>query len=123
MTNSIYIAGPMRRIEKFNYPAFDAARDRFKSFGYSVVSPADLDRQAGISLEVKKQKGKVTNGMLREFMSMDLNAMISSCDKIALLPGWEKSSGVAVELALARYLGFEIYDAQTGALLETTLDI
>ena len=34
---------------------------------------------------------------------------------IALLPGWENSSGVAVELSLALFLGKAILDAETFA--------
>ena len=44
---TIYIAGKMRGIPYYNFPAFDAARDRLRECGFSVVSPADLDRDVG----------------------------------------------------------------------------
>jgi hypothetical protein len=40
----VYIAGPMRGYDKFNFPAFDAARDRFTAMKWHVISPADIDR-------------------------------------------------------------------------------
>lgn len=44
-----YIAGPMRGYDRFNFPAFDAAKDRLIEMGWDVVSPADLDRAVGIT--------------------------------------------------------------------------
>ncbi|MHB1850453.1 MAG: DUF4406 domain-containing protein, partial [Acidimicrobiales bacterium] len=43
----IYIAGPMRGVKDWNFPAFDAARDLLVAAGWEVVSPADLDRAGG----------------------------------------------------------------------------
>ncbi len=47
MTIKIYIAGAMRGKDKYNFPAFDAARDKLLALGYWPVNPADLDREVG----------------------------------------------------------------------------
>ncbi|MFA6690339.1 MAG: DUF4406 domain-containing protein, partial [Sphaerochaetaceae bacterium] len=44
----VYIAGKMRGITYYNFPAFDAARDRLTALGFEVLSPADMDRKAGL---------------------------------------------------------------------------
>ena len=44
----VYIAGKMRGITYYNFPAFDAARDRLTALGFEVLSPADMDRKMGL---------------------------------------------------------------------------
>lgn len=41
----IYISGPMRGRQFYNFPAFDAAKQALERIGYEVVSPADMDRE------------------------------------------------------------------------------
>ncbi|OQA09474.1 MAG: hypothetical protein BWY66_00573 [bacterium ADurb.Bin374] len=43
----VYIAGKMRGISLYNFPAFDKARDRLKGLGLTPLSPADMDRAEG----------------------------------------------------------------------------
>lgn len=43
----VYVAGAMRKKQWFNFPAFDAARDRLVRLGFGVLSPADMDRAEG----------------------------------------------------------------------------
>lgn len=102
-----YVAGPMRGIPLFNFPAFDAARDRLVAIGHSVISPADIDRQYGFD--------GVSGGVPspRECIKRDVVAITEECDTIALLPGWEKSKGSAVEVALGLFLGLKFIDAVT----------
>ena len=40
---TIYIAGPMRGIEDFNFPAFDRQEELLKKQGWVVINPAELD--------------------------------------------------------------------------------
>ena len=44
---TIYIAGPMRGIEDFNFPAFDRQEELLEKQGWRVINPAELDRQNG----------------------------------------------------------------------------
>jgi|SRR5579872_6504845 len=103
----IYIAGPMRGYELFNFPAFDAARDRAHAKGYDVVSPADMDREMGFdgTQRIEDFKFNLKAAIIRDIIA------VAGCDAIALLPGWENSSGAAVELAAAQFLGLQVLDA------------
>ena len=44
---TIYVAGPMRGFENFNYPAFDRCARVLLKQGWIVINPAELDREAG----------------------------------------------------------------------------
>ena len=90
----LYVAGPMRGYEYFNFPAFDAASLQLREIGYDVVNPAELDRVEGIH-----EFSELPKGFIRQAMKRD-TAAICDCDGIALLPGWEKSAGVDVEKRL-----------------------
>lgn len=107
MKRICYIAGPMRKLPQFNFPAFDAARDRLIAAGHGVFSPADMDRSAGVD----PLSDVVPN--LKDCMRRDVNAILDYCDTIALLPGWERSKGCAVEVALGIFLGLKFIDAIT----------
>ena len=43
-TPTIYVAGPMRGHDDYNYPAFDRQKQVLEEQGWNVVNPADLDR-------------------------------------------------------------------------------
>lgn len=101
----IYIAGPMQGKPLYNFPLFDEAEKRLTEFGYDVVSPADLDRQAGFD----PAKGDVvTPEFLEQARKRDLEALLT-CDGIAMLPGWEDSKGARAEHAVALWAGLSVY--------------
>lgn len=106
----IYLAGPMRGIPNFNFPAFDFAAARLRDQGHSVFSPAERDRAAyGAEIENNPtgDEAKVTNAActINDCMLADTDWICRNADAIALLPGWEKSSGANAELALGKALG------------------
>lgn len=111
-TKWAYVAGPMRGCEKFNFPAFDACRDKLLAQGYNVISPADIDRYCN---PVADDPSKVnvsdqTLFVLRDFWSLYFLRKTSSDNAIALLPEWEKSVGAAGEFFMSRWLGLKILD-------------
>lgn len=113
----IYLAGPMRGIPEFNFPAFHAAAAKLRSGGWFVFSPAERDNEKhGTDISAGNPTGdealatKQHGFSLREALGADLKFICEEADAIALLPGWEKSKGVAAELATARALGLrELY--------------
>lgn len=112
---TVYIAGPMRGIESYNFPAFDDARDRFKAASWKVISPADIDRAHDIHEDSVLE---FTPATARVFAQRDAHAIISQMkaedgDALALLPGWEDSTGATAELFLARWVGLKVLDART----------
>jgi len=112
----VYIAGPMRGYEKFNFPAFDKARDMAFSLGWDPISPADLDRESGFH-EDSPPISATTPDITREFVRRDADALISlrseRGDAIAMLPGWTRSTGALAEFFMARWLGLRVLDATT----------
>lgn len=100
----IYLAGPMRGIESYNFPAFEAGAALLRAQGHYVFSPAENDcvRYGNDFLN----NPSVFN--LRATMEDDLRWICHYADAIALLPGWEESAGVKVERALADLLKLEV---------------
>ncbi len=107
----IYLAGPMRGIPNFNFPAFDYAATLLRLDGHEVFSPAERDRSIhGNVLEDnktgdEKEAETKTGFSLREALAADTQYISLHATAIALLPGWENSSGAQAELALAKALG------------------
>jgi len=128
---TVYIAGPMRGYEYWNFSAFDEARDMFIGDGWNVISPADIDREAwggdpltdpDLFARVEEEVNNWTRADLIKVVKRDINAICTS-DAIALLPGWEKSTGAVAEFFIARWLGIAILDATTGRAIEYTPDV
>lgn len=114
-----YVAGPMRGYPAYNFPAFDAAAATGRSLGWEVFSPAEMDRAHGFD-ETKQSDGKDVFGPaeIREFIRRDVNVIVETLraedgDAVAVLPGWEKSTGARGEVALARWAKLAILDATT----------
>lgn len=108
----VYIAGPMRGIHLFNFPAFDAAKHRLVMQGYSVASPADIDRANGFdpsSLPNDYDWNQIpaAAGTREDIIKRDIE-MLLTCNAIFLLPGWENSAGARAEAALARWAGMQV---------------
>lgn len=117
-SKTVYIAGPMRGYPEFNFPAFDKAKDLGISLGYTVFSPADMDR-ADDPNEVAKLSPEQRQEM---FALRDTKAIFDSTH-VAMLPGWEKSRGARAEFFLAVWLSRTILDAQTFEPLEIDVEV
>ena len=86
MKDICYLAGPMTGFPRFNFDAFDIARDQLESEGWTVISPADLDRQHGFDPD---NPPPITPSLLREAVMREM-AVIMESDAVVLLPGWER---------------------------------
>jgi Domain of unknown function (DUF6378)/Domain of unknown function (DUF4406) len=100
----IYIAGPMRGYPRYNFDAFDAAQADLVKRGYEVISPAQMDRDVGFDPDCKE----VSQTFLDEAMCRDIEA-IKKADGVALLPGWERSTGAQAEMWLARWRHIPVF--------------
>lgn len=109
----VYIAGPMRGKPDFNRPAFDDAEALLRDLGHDVVNPCRLDEELGFFFETDED---VTPEHLKEIMARDIAALYT-CDRIAMLPGWEGSSGASLERQAAHYVGIPSIEL-TAAQLE-----
>lgn len=109
---TIYIAGPMRGIPRFNFPNFDATRSKLQMMGYNVISPADEDRAIGFDPWALPMD---TDWTRPELLGFDMDAAMRRCfeaimrsDAIYMLPGWESSKGATAERAIAEWRGLEV---------------
>ncbi|WP_290906303.1 dATP/dGTP pyrophosphohydrolase domain-containing protein [Aquabacterium sp.] len=91
MSKRVYLSGPMTGIADNNFPAFHEWAARLRADGYAVVSPAEIPEAGSWELCLRAD--------LRE---------LSSCDAIAMMPGWENSKGAHLELHVAHRLGLEV---------------
>jgi len=88
----LYLCGPMTGMKDFNRPAFEAAEKALVGHGYEVHSPA------------REPDGLTWN----EYMKRGITAMLA-CDALAVLDGGvQRSSGAALEVAIADRVGMKI---------------
>lgn len=100
----IYIAGPMRGKPENNFPAFDRAAAMFLSAGHIPVSPVTIGQA---------HFGNNPAVLPQEYLRKDVR-YLTSCDAIALLPGWESSTGARCEVVVSLTIGLHFFDAETG---------
>jgi hypothetical protein len=113
----LYVAGPMRGIPEFNFPAFNAAAAWLKSRGHYVFNPAAKDNERhGTDISKGNATGdeKIATEQhgfnLREALYDDLKFITLEADGIALLPGWRNSKGATAEHATAVALGLKVVE-------------
>lgn len=93
-TVKIFIAGPMRGYENYNFKKFDFVQKLLEDKGYSVVNPARISR---------KFKEKDVNSDIAVYNKMvDMQQEAEkTCNAILLLDGWQWSEGVRLEVKTA----------------------
>lgn len=97
----LYVAGPMRGYEQYNFPAFHEATAQLREAGYEVVSPAEMDLELGFD---PNSTAEFTEADYAAAMRRDIETLLT-VDGVALLHGWRKSKGANVEHDVARALG------------------
>lgn len=108
----VYLAGPMRGIPQFNFPAFDAAARQLRALGFHVISPHEEDiRQDKLDVTTHKDFNNPPKDFAH-YMQRDL-ALVCSVDVVAVLPGWAASKGAALEVHVARQCGKPIINADS----------
>jgi hypothetical protein len=111
----VYLAGPMRGLPQFNFPAFHKAARFLRALGYEVFNPAEkdcerhgkyfgMDNHLGSEAAAASQHGF----SLREALGDDLAWICAEAEAIALLPDWNMSKGARAERATAEALGLKI---------------
>ena len=96
----------MRGIDKWNFPAFDAAAASLRAYDVGVISPAEMDRELGLNENDYPDLPEwftVEDALKRDFEAID------SCTGVCFLPGWENSSGAKEELQHAIKQGKNLY--------------
>lgn len=128
----VYLAGPMQGIPEFNFPRFNAVAWCMRQDGHRVFNPAerDIERAGGVDISKGNVAGVISEETkkhfsLREALADDTNFICLEADTIALLPGWEKSSGAQAEHRLAVALSHEIayLDLELVRLMERAYEV
>lgn len=102
--SKVYLAGPMSGYKDFNFPAFAETTALLRAEGHKVFSPAEND----YLLYGDDFLDHPERASYAKCLEDDLRWICRYAEVIALLPGWEKSSGVHVEKALADVLKLEV---------------
>ena len=117
----IYIAGPMRGLPEFNFPAFYAAATELRRLGHTVFNPAERDNEHhGVDISKGNETGDefqaaAQHGFnLREALGSDLAFICAEADAIYMLPNWEASRGARAEYATAVALGLLVFSHHSG---------
>lgn len=113
----LYLAGPMTGIPEFNFPAFDEAERRLSSPDMFVINPARVDRELDGHTD-----GNFTAQPLSFYMKRDIPLVMAS-DFVGVLPGWMRSTGGRIEVAIAIVAGKQILDADEGYELNDITDV
>lgn len=101
----IYLAGPMRGIPEFNFPAFFAAAKTLRDLGHDVFNPAEKGEEKEVTNDPGLQEKLAFR---RKVFKLDTTYICDEAEAVVLLPGWEKSLGAVAEQALARAIGLNV---------------
>lgn len=109
----LYLAGPMRGIADFNFPAFNSAAAILRNQGFRVFSPAENDsKKHGNIFKTKtgdeSALAATTGWTINKALEDDTRFICRHATGIAMLPGWRRSKGARAELALAKALGLTV---------------
>lgn len=99
----IYISGPIRGHEDYKERFADAAA-AIKGAGYTYINPAL------VSLVIPDESDDW-------YLDVD-ETLITICDAIVFLPGWENSLGCNREASAAKFWGLMRYDMATDTFEE-----
>lgn len=108
----IYLAGAMTGKREHNFANFAKYRTLLRARGHVVHCPAEDSLARGFDPSTQPPIEVVKASMRRDFEA------ILRAEAIAVIPGWEKSKGVAVELAMAAAIGIPVLHADTLGNLE-----
>lgn len=101
----VYLSGAMAGMPGRNFELFKKCADGWRAAGWTVVNPAE--NFGGCDKPTRFQR-----------LKQDYVSLVTSCEAIAMIPGWEKSEGAMVEFMIAKSLGYPVYDAtHVGMLL------
>jgi hypothetical protein len=113
----LYLAGPMRGIRDFNFPAFHEAAAKLRARGHEVFSPAERDIEmygpdiAQGNLFGDEGIAARDHGFnLREALLADIEFICKHADGVVMLPGWLNSNGAIAERQVALALDLKIFD-------------
>lgn len=108
-----YLAGPMTKLPKFNFPRFIEVATKLREAGENIVNPAELDDPKTFQWAMQSTNGShgtadgYGDDYLR-FLRRDVAIVVHpNCQGVICLEGWEDSRGARIETFLAREFELE----------------
>ena len=89
----VFISGPMTGLPDYNLPAFAGAKKQLDALGFVAVNPGE--------------PGVIDGYEWSEYMRDGIHLLVD-CDGVALLDGWERSTGAQLEVRIAHALGMRV---------------
>ncbi len=115
LPETAYLAGPMRGIKEFNFPAFRRATSILRYTGITIISPHEMDEEAGYDWT-----GFTGHEDLASF-NFDLTARLADdiaaiceVEAVILLDGWKVSGGARAEASFAWATGRPVFEFEEG---------
>ncbi len=90
-----YISGPMTGLPDYNKKAFDKAERFLQCVGHKTVNPHDITNRLGETT-------------YEEYLKADIIEMLTKCNAIYMLKGFEQSKGAKLELEIAKACGLNV---------------
>ena len=114
-----YIAGKITGEPRFGFDLFDAAAECLAEYGWTVFSPAEMDRKAGLD----PNKSFISKEFLQSRFRDDMVA-IGNSDAIVLLENWTRSPGARHEAQTSLFCGhdFYLYKQEEDCIVKLTID-
>lgn len=105
--NRWYISGPMRGYDGYNRYQFNRWTGILKDYGYDPINPFTIGDTYGTPRDIDNSP-ELLDKVLDDELSV-----LSGCDAIFLLDGWEKSEGAQKELECALNNGLKVVQQST----------
>lgn len=90
----VFLSGPMTGIKDYNFPLFNHVAEACRKCGYEVVNPVDICKKY-------KKERVLSDKTVFDAMIAEQQEAERTCNGLILLPGWENSKGVRLELKTA----------------------
>lgn len=114
-----YLSGPMTGIPEFNFPRFREVAEDLRSRGHEVVSPAELDEDAGVAVRPDQTHLDGGSDEYNTLLSRDEHVITNDpeLEAIVFLEGWRDSTGAKREGQRAIERGLALYEYKAGGVL------
>jgi hypothetical protein len=113
---TIYLCGPRSGMSDTNIPLFTGAAHALRTLGYCVLNPVDVNI-AFLGTPYSPPQQLPTDRRTYPGLRADIFALLSCCDGIALLPGWEAAIGCRAEVGLAITFCYTFVHWQSGEIV------
>jgi len=107
---SLYLAGPMTGLPRWNFDAFAEACVKLRAAGWCVWCPAEQDEMLGFDPDTPPPLPPdfLEDALLRNALAM---TQVHGVAVLGTTDQKSRSKGLAVELAIARYLDLPVLPA------------